>query len=141
MAVYKTNRAGRKKTNQSINLDKIGGDIFFLDHQERPICNENSNTPKKVGDEVTVLVASKDFREVSSSNTGCYVNVGGGTRGGRAYTNHQEYQKGDMLPFGEYLHKIELFEVATAIIIEVKPASIKCSHSYYQSYYTLEKNE
>ena len=80
---------------------------------------------------MTVLVAKKDFREISQSSSGCYINIGGEIRGGGGYHYYEEYRKGDMLPMGEFLHDPELWEVAEATVIAIKGPTRTNGHIYY----------
>ena len=133
MSIY-TKKPYRKNTDITRLLDAIGTDIFLLDKQGVNVSNAcpYSNIAKReIGERVTVLVAKKDFREISQSSTGCYINIGGEIRGGGGYHYYEEYRKGDMLPMGEFLHNPQLWEVAEAIVVGIKPPSPTNGHTYY----------
>lgn len=115
-------------------LGAIGKDLFLLDKQGVNVsnaCPYSNIVKREIGEKVTVLVAKKDFREISQSSTGCYINIGGEIRGGGGYHYYEEYKKGDMLPMGEYLHNPELWEVSEAVVVGVKPPSPTNGHTYY----------
>ena len=133
MAIYNKDPY-RDHTDITRLLDAIGEDIFLLDKQGENISNAcpYSNIAKRqLGEKVAVLVAKKDFREISQSSTGCYINIGGEIRGGGGYHYYEEYKKGDMLPMGEFLNYPELWEVAEAVVVGIKPPMHASGHIYY----------
>ena len=115
-------------------LGAIGKDLFLLDKQGENISNASPYkeiAKREIEEKVTVLVAKKDFREISQSSSGCYINIGGEIRGGGGYHYYEEYKKGEMLPMGEFLNYPELWEVAEAVVVGIKHPTATNSHTYY----------
>lgn len=116
-------------------LEKKFGEQEFAFPESETITSEFLGKSRKVGDELTVLVAMSDIKLLMYSHSGAYVKVGEDIRGMMPESQSASFKKGEILRHGEWVENPESLMKIRAVKAKITKVNIRpqaTGHEYYE---------